>query len=85
MPHRPARPPLEFPPAAARRRLPPSAVQVLHTITPPAAMDPEAKALDYHDVLLRQGDVELLSGPHWLNDQACARRRACEPLTLLGK
>ena len=40
-------------------------------------MDPEAKALDYHDVLLRQGDVQLLAGPHWLNDQVCADGVAC--------
>lgn len=37
-------------------------------------MNPEAKALDYHDVLLRQGDVQLLAGPHWLNDQERARQ-----------
>ena len=32
------------------------------------------KVLDYGDVLLRQADVDLLKGPHWLNDQviACA-------------
>ena len=46
-------------------------------------MDPEAKALDYHDVLLRQGDVQLLDGPHWLNDQVRAwgeqRCRAAPP------
>ncbi|PRW59712.1 NEDD8-specific protease 1 [Chlorella sorokiniana] len=35
-------------------------------------MDPDAKALDYHDVLLRQGDVQLLAGAHWLNDQVIA-------------
>ena len=28
------------------------------------------KLLDYHDVLLRADDVALLTGPHWLNDQA---------------
>ena len=28
------------------------------------------KVLDYHDVLLYADDTELLSGPHWLNDQA---------------
>ena len=32
----------------------------------PACMQP---VLDYHDVLLRQQDVQLLEGPHWLNDQ----------------
>ena len=28
--------------------------------------------LDYGDVLLRQSDVDLLRGPHWLNDQVMA-------------
>lgn len=34
-------------------------------------MDPEVDAivLSYHDSLLRQSDVALLDGPHWLNDQ----------------
>ena len=27
------------------------------------------KALSYHDILLRQEDLELLRGPNWLNDQ----------------
>ncbi|KAL3159524.1 hypothetical protein ABBQ38_009940 [Trebouxia sp. C0009 RCD-2024] len=27
------------------------------------------KVLSYGDNLLRRGDVELLQGPHWLNDQ----------------
>lgn len=27
------------------------------------------KVLDYHDVLLRRADVELLDGPFWVNDQ----------------
>jgi hypothetical protein len=27
------------------------------------------RALSYHDVVLRHGDVDLLRGPHWLNDQ----------------
>lgn len=27
------------------------------------------KILDYHDILLRKADTELLQGPHWLNDQ----------------
>lgn len=27
------------------------------------------KVLDYHDILLREADVKLLDGPHWLNDQ----------------
>ncbi|KXZ55423.1 hypothetical protein GPECTOR_3g74 [Gonium pectorale] len=31
--------------------------------------DGERKVLDYFDVLLREADVELLEGPHWLNDQ----------------
>ena len=30
----------------------------------------DRKVLDYHDVLLYAGDVELLRGPQWLNDQA---------------
>ena len=30
------------------------------------------KVLDYGDVLLRQSDVDLLKGPHWLNDQVTA-------------
>ena len=29
-----------------------------------------SKVLDYHDILLRQEDVALLSGSGWLNDQA---------------
>ena len=29
------------------------------------------KVLDYHDVLLYAQDVRLLTGSHWLNDQAC--------------
>ncbi|GIM15870.1 hypothetical protein Vretimale_18558 [Volvox reticuliferus] len=32
----------------------------------------EVKVLDYHDVLLREQDVSLLEGPHWLNDQVVA-------------
>ena len=32
----------------------------------------EDKVLDYHDVLLRRADVELLTGPNWLNDQLIA-------------
>lgn len=31
--------------------------------------DGDARVLSYHDVLLRKADVELLRGPHWLNDQ----------------
>ena len=27
------------------------------------------KVLSYGDVLLRRSDVNLLKGPHWLNDQ----------------
>ena len=27
------------------------------------------KVLSYYDVLLRRGDVRLLEGPEWLNDQ----------------
>ena len=30
---------------------------------------PDARVLSYHDVLLRQADVDLLLGPEWLNDQ----------------
>jgi len=30
----------------------------------------DEKVLDYHDILLRGADVELLRGPDWLNDQA---------------
>ncbi|EFJ50327.1 hypothetical protein VOLCADRAFT_116848 [Volvox carteri f. nagariensis] len=32
----------------------------------------ERKVLDYYDVLLREQDVALLEGPHWLNDQVVA-------------
>ncbi|GLI60307.1 hypothetical protein VaNZ11_002423 [Volvox africanus] len=32
----------------------------------------ELKVLDYHDVLLREQDISLLEGPHWLNDQVVA-------------
>lgn len=32
-------------------------------------MDPNEKVLSYGDVLIRRSDVELLSGPYWLNDQ----------------
>ncbi|CAL5221185.1 g3331 [Coccomyxa viridis] len=32
----------------------------------------DRKVLDYHDVLLYAGDVELLRGPQWLNDQVIA-------------
>lgn len=58
------------PPPSRRRRS-------TRNTTWPAAMDPEAKALDYHDVLLRQGDVQLLAGPHWLNDQVRADGVPC--------
>eukprot|EP00240_Pyramimonas_obovata_P007727 CAMPEP_0118924856 /NCGR_PEP_ID=MMETSP1169-20130426/2796_1 /TAXON_ID=36882 /ORGANISM="Pyramimonas obovata, Strain CCMP722" /LENGTH=178 /DNA_ID=CAMNT_0006865995 /DNA_START=844 /DNA_END=1377 /DNA_ORIENTATION=- len=30
------------------------------------------KVLSYHDILLRQEDLELLRGPQWLNDQVIA-------------
>lgn len=33
--------------------------------------DADARLLSYHDVLLRKSDVQLLRGPHWLNDQVC--------------
>lgn len=38
-----------------------------------------ARVLSYHDVLLRKGDVDLLRGPHWLNDQVrlCCHSVAC--------
>lgn len=32
-------------------------------------MHPDDKVLSYGDVLIRRSDVELLTGPHWLNDQ----------------
>ena len=32
-------------------------------------MKGETKVLDYHDVLLYQSDLDLLTGPYWLNDQ----------------
>lgn len=35
----------------------------------------ERKVLDYGDVLLREADVELLEGPHWLNDQVSWRQK----------
>ena len=37
----------------------------------------DAPYLSYHDVLLRHADVQLLRGPHWLNDQvgACIQFR----------
>lgn len=41
----------------------------------PGGTDPDARVLDYHDVLLRQADVDLLNGSHWLNDQVRAGRR----------
>ncbi len=34
------------------------------------------KILSYGDNLLRRSDVELLKGPHWLNDQVLF---ACTP------
>lgn len=30
------------------------------------------KVCSYHDVLLRASDVDLVKGPHWLNDQITA-------------
>lgn len=30
---------------------------------------PDRTVLDYHNTLLRESDVKLLTGPHWLNDQ----------------
>jgi hypothetical protein len=35
-------------------------------------MKGEQKVLDYHDVLLYKSDLDLLMGPHWLNDQVLA-------------
>jgi len=32
-------------------------------------LDSDKKVLSYNDVLLRRADVELLTGPRWLNDQ----------------
>lgn len=32
-------------------------------------MDSNRVVLSYHDTLLRESDVHLLTGPHWLNDQ----------------
>ena len=32
-------------------------------------MHPDDKVLSLGDVLLRRSDVDLLTGPHWLNDQ----------------
>lgn len=37
----------------------------------------DTKILDYHDILLRKGDVELLKGSGWLNDQARAALYSC--------
>lgn len=42
----------------------------------------EARVLSYHDVLLREADVDILKGPHWLNDQASGHRPAGTPLLL---
>jgi hypothetical protein len=33
------------------------------------------RVLSYGDVLLRKSDVELLEGPHWLNDQVKEEER----------
>lgn len=33
------------------------------------ATDPNHIVLNYHNSLLRESDVHLLNGPHWLNDQ----------------
>ncbi|KAL4551985.1 hypothetical protein Ndes2526B_g06225 [Nannochloris sp. 'desiccata'] len=35
-------------------------------------MPVDDKVLSYFDVVLRQGDVDLLTGPNWLNDQLLA-------------
>jgi hypothetical protein len=39
------------------------------TATMPASPAADAKVLHFHDVLLRQADLELLSPGEWLNDQ----------------
>jgi hypothetical protein len=39
----------------------------------------DARALSYHDVVLRHADIELLRGPHWLNDQV---RAAADNITI---
>jgi len=35
-------------------------------------MPVDDKVLSYFDVVLRQGDVDLLTGPNWLNDSLLA-------------
>lgn len=30
---------------------------------------PDTRVLSYHDLLLRNADLNLLRGPEWLNDQ----------------
>ncbi|GAX78689.1 hypothetical protein CEUSTIGMA_g6127.t1 [Chlamydomonas eustigma] len=37
-----------------------------------AGTDPDVKVLSFGDVVLRQSDLWLLQGPHWLNDQIIA-------------
>lgn len=37
-----------------------------------SSADPDLKVLSFGDVVLRQSDVWLLQGPHWLNDQIIA-------------
>lgn len=37
------------------------------------------RALSYHDVVLRLADVDLLRGPHWLNDQVGATSAPTPP------
>lgn len=44
-------------------------LQRLRLLSKLSEADPDTKVLDYHDVLLRAYDVELLSGPYWCNDQ----------------
>src|SRR5437868_1124881 len=34
--------------------------------------DPREIVLDFHDALLRRSDLNLLSGPYWLNDEIIA-------------
>lgn len=42
-----------------------------------AVPGPETRVLSYHDVFLRQADVDLLTGPDWLNDQVRGLSESC--------
>jgi hypothetical protein len=46
-----------------------SLVGILALLTLPTMANPHDKALSYYDVLLRNADIQLLRGNHWLNDQ----------------